>query len=96
MNSFATFCVCACSCMYLFNYFYFGCFNNFCLFGSRILSTPKARPILVNGAVRKGERLIPPSSFEILMRITFPASSARLKVGTHGAFAVSEDRCIVN
>lgn len=45
----------------------------------RILSTPKARPILVNGAVRKGERLIPPSSFEILMRITFPASSARLK-----------------
>ncbi|KAE9584404.1 putative transmembrane protein [Lupinus albus] len=33
----------------------------------KILSTPKARPILVNGAVRKGERLIPPSSFEILV-----------------------------
>ncbi|XP_057962000.1 uncharacterized protein LOC131153601 isoform X2 [Malania oleifera] len=45
----------------------------------RILSAPKARTILVNGAVRKGERLMPPSSFEILMRVTFPASSARVK-----------------
>lgn len=45
----------------------------------RIMSSPKARTILVNGAVRKGERLIPPSSFEILMRVTFPASSARVK-----------------
>ncbi|KAE9601057.1 putative transmembrane protein [Lupinus albus] len=45
----------------------------------KILSTPKARPILVNGAVRKGERLIPPSSFEILVRVTYPQSSARLK-----------------
>ncbi|KAG2320950.1 hypothetical protein Bca4012_056031 [Brassica carinata] len=45
----------------------------------RILSNPKARTILVNGAVRKGERLIPPPSFEILMRLTFPASSARVK-----------------
>ncbi|KAI9126414.1 hypothetical protein K1719_002835 [Acacia pycnantha] len=43
------------------------------------LSAPKARSILVNGAVRKGERLIPPSSFEILMRVTFPVSSARVK-----------------
>lgn len=45
----------------------------------RIMSAPKARPILVNGAVRKGERLMPPSAFEILMRVTFPASSARVK-----------------
>ncbi|KAG5378999.1 hypothetical protein IGI04_026841 [Brassica rapa subsp. trilocularis] len=39
----------------------------------------QARTILVNGAVRKGERLIPPPSFEILMRLAFPASSARVK-----------------
>ncbi|KAL9265354.1 Transmembrane protein 214-B-like protein [Drosera capensis] len=45
----------------------------------RILAAPKARSILVNGAVRKGERLIPPSSLEILTRLTFPALSARLK-----------------
>ncbi|KAJ4869510.1 hypothetical protein Rs2_48932 [Raphanus sativus] len=38
----------------------------------RILSNPKARAILVSGPVRKGERLIPPPSFEILMRLTFP------------------------
>ena len=50
------------------------------LFCTRILSTPKARTILVNGAVRKGERLVPPSAFEILIRVTFPASSARVKV----------------
>ncbi|XP_009115558.1 uncharacterized protein LOC103840791 [Brassica rapa] len=45
----------------------------------RIVSNPKARTILVSGAVRKGERLIPPPSFEVLMRLTFPASSARVK-----------------
>lgn len=45
----------------------------------RILSTPKARQVLVNGAVRKGERLIPPSAFEILVQVSFPASSARVK-----------------
>ncbi|CAN6852249.1 unnamed protein product [Brassica oleracea] len=45
----------------------------------KMLSNPKARTILVNGAVRKGERLIPPPMFEILVRITFPASSARVK-----------------
>ncbi|KAH7533793.1 hypothetical protein FEM48_Zijuj04G0169500 [Ziziphus jujuba var. spinosa] len=44
-----------------------------------ILSTPKSRPILLNGAVRKGERLVPPSSLDLLMRITFPAPSARVK-----------------
>lgn len=45
----------------------------------RILAAPKARSILVNGAVRKGERLIPPAELEILMRATFPVSSARVK-----------------
>lgn len=45
----------------------------------RILAAPKARSILVNGAVRKGERLIPPAQLEILMRATFPVSSARIK-----------------
>ncbi|TYI88549.1 hypothetical protein E1A91_D04G218200v1 [Gossypium mustelinum] len=44
-----------------------------------ILSASKARTILVNAAVRKGERLVPPASFEILMRVTFPASSSRVK-----------------
>ncbi|KAF5750148.1 hypothetical protein HS088_TW03G00480 [Tripterygium wilfordii] len=45
----------------------------------RILSAPKARPILVNGAVRKGERLMPPSALEIALRATFPMSAARVK-----------------
>ncbi|XP_022727908.1 uncharacterized protein LOC111283610 [Durio zibethinus] len=45
----------------------------------RIASSPKVRPILVNGAVRKGDRLVPPSALGILMRITFPAPSARIK-----------------
>jgi hypothetical protein len=44
------------------------------------LSAPKARSILVSGAVRKGERLMPPSALEILLRATFPPSSARIKV----------------
>ncbi|PNX78970.1 hypothetical protein L195_g034953, partial [Trifolium pratense] len=45
----------------------------------KILSTPKARPILVN-AVKKGERLILPPAFETLIRLTFPSSSKRSKV----------------
>ncbi|KAL8241843.1 hypothetical protein R6Q59_012145 [Mikania micrantha] len=45
----------------------------------RILSAPKARTILVNGAVRKGERLMPPSALDLLLRVTFPSSSARVK-----------------
>ncbi|CAN4126827.1 unnamed protein product [Withania somnifera] len=45
----------------------------------RIVSFPKARAILINGAVRKGERVVPPSALELLMRITFPAPSARIK-----------------
>nr|DAD28428.1 TPA_asm: hypothetical protein HUJ06_029896 [Nelumbo nucifera] len=38
----------------------------------RILSAPKARSILLYGSVRKGEWLVPPSAFEMLMRSTFP------------------------
>ncbi|PIN21749.1 hypothetical protein CDL12_05559 [Handroanthus impetiginosus] len=45
----------------------------------RILAAPKARVILVNNAVRKGERLMPPAALELLLHVTFPASSARVK-----------------
>ncbi|KAL1090413.1 hypothetical protein V6Z11_D07G086700 [Gossypium hirsutum] len=45
----------------------------------RIISSLKARPILANGAVRKGDRLVPLSALDILMRLTFPAPSARVK-----------------
>ncbi|KAL4586724.1 hypothetical protein LXL04_011368 [Taraxacum kok-saghyz] len=45
----------------------------------RILSAPKARVILVNSAVRKGERLMPPSALDLLLRVTFPSSSSRVK-----------------
>ncbi|KAK3218491.1 hypothetical protein Dsin_012461 [Dipteronia sinensis] len=45
----------------------------------RILSSPKARTILINGAVRKGERLVPPSALDLLMRVTFPVPSVRVK-----------------
>ncbi|ONM30292.1 hypothetical protein ZEAMMB73_Zm00001d040010 [Zea mays] len=45
----------------------------------RILSVTKARSILLNGAVRKGERLVPPVSFDLFMRATFPVSNARVK-----------------
>ncbi|KAK6927844.1 hypothetical protein RJ641_006435 [Dillenia turbinata] len=45
----------------------------------KILSSPKARIILLNGAVRKGERLVPPSALELLMRSTFPAPATRIK-----------------
>ncbi|GMH26293.1 hypothetical protein Nepgr_028136 [Nepenthes gracilis] len=45
----------------------------------RILSSPKSRQILLNGAVRKGERLVPPQALEVLIRLTFPSPSARIK-----------------
>ncbi|KAK9074547.1 hypothetical protein SSX86_007145 [Deinandra increscens subsp. villosa] len=45
----------------------------------RVLSAPKAETILVNSAVRKGERLLPPSALDLLLRATFPSSSARVK-----------------
>ncbi|WRX09933.1 hypothetical protein QQP08_002420, partial [Theobroma cacao] len=37
-------------------------------------------PILVNGVVRKGKRLVPPSTLKLLMRIAFPGPLARVKV----------------
>ncbi|KAL0326880.1 UNVERIFIED_CONTAM: hypothetical protein Sangu_1766000 [Sesamum angustifolium] len=45
----------------------------------RIVGAPKARSILVSNAVRKGERLIPPMALDLLLHVTFPASSARVK-----------------
>uniref|UniRef100_A0A1J3JZS4 Uncharacterized protein n=1 Tax=Noccaea caerulescens TaxID=107243 RepID=A0A1J3JZS4_NOCCA len=48
-------------------------------FVENILSNPEARAILVNNAVREGERLIPLASFEILLRLTFPDPSGRVK-----------------
>ncbi|XP_011101474.1 uncharacterized protein LOC105179520 isoform X2 [Sesamum indicum] len=45
----------------------------------RIVSSPKARIILLNRAVRKGERLVPPSALEFLMRTTF-SGTERLQV----------------
>ncbi|KAG9157785.1 hypothetical protein Leryth_024311 [Lithospermum erythrorhizon] len=52
----------------------------------QILSSPKARTILVNGAVRKGERVVPPAALELLMHATFPAPSARVKDKTTERF----------
>lgn len=48
-------------------------------FVEEILSRPRARTILVDGALRERDPLIPVSSFEILVRLTFPAPSARVK-----------------
>ncbi|CAI9096023.1 OLC1v1032085C1 [Oldenlandia corymbosa var. corymbosa] len=45
----------------------------------RILSRPNAKKILVNGAVRKGERLVPPSALDLLLHVTFPTSSTKIK-----------------
>ncbi|KAK6134196.1 hypothetical protein DH2020_032052 [Rehmannia glutinosa] len=45
----------------------------------RIMAAPKARSILLNSAVRKGERLMPPAALDLLLHVTFPASSARVK-----------------
>ncbi|XP_042011257.1 transmembrane protein 214-A-like [Salvia splendens] len=45
----------------------------------RIVAVPKARSILVNNAVRKGERLMPPVALDLLLRVTFPAPHARVK-----------------
>eukprot|EP00475_Leptophrys_vorax_P023644 TRINITY_DN32394_c0_g1_i1.p1 TRINITY_DN32394_c0_g1~~TRINITY_DN32394_c0_g1_i1.p1 ORF type:complete len:610 (-),score=50.92 TRINITY_DN32394_c0_g1_i1:436-2223(-) len=39
----------------------------------------KARAVLVNGAYRKGERLVPPAAFEQFLRLAFPTNSARTK-----------------
>jgi len=49
-------------------------------FFNRIITFPKARSILLNGAVRKGERVVPPWALDSLLRVTFPLPSARIKV----------------
>ncbi|CAH8313373.1 unnamed protein product [Eruca vesicaria subsp. sativa] len=48
-------------------------------FVEEIMSHPKAPTILVDGAIREGQPLIPLPSFEILVRLTFPPRSARVK-----------------
>ncbi|KAG5052938.1 hypothetical protein AAZX31_02G230200 [Glycine max] len=45
----------------------------------RIITSPKARSILLNGAVRRGERVVPPWALDSLLRVTFPLPSARVK-----------------
>jgi len=40
----------------------------------------KARSTLINGAVRKGERLVTPAALDLYMRLSFPAPEARTKV----------------
>ncbi|KAI4991641.1 hypothetical protein ZWY2020_040027 [Hordeum vulgare] len=48
----------------------------------RFLSTPnasKARAMLLNGAVRKGERVVPAGTLDLFMRCTFPVPNARVK-----------------
>ncbi|KAK7385680.1 hypothetical protein VNO78_31474 [Psophocarpus tetragonolobus] len=45
----------------------------------RIIAFPKSRSILLNGAVRKGERVVPPWALDSLLRVTFPLPSARVK-----------------
>ncbi|XP_056850209.1 uncharacterized protein LOC130494577 [Raphanus sativus] len=48
-------------------------------FVEEILSRPRAPAILVDGALREGEPLIPLTSFEILVRLAFPAPDARVE-----------------
>lgn len=56
--------------------------NVFSLGEIRILSFPKAHTVLINGAVKRAERLVTPSALEVLMRVTFPGPSLRIKVGS--------------
>ncbi|CAM6047134.1 unnamed protein product [Sphagnum compactum] len=39
----------------------------------------KARPVLLNGHLRKGERLVPPLSLDLVMRASFPADATVTK-----------------
>ncbi len=57
------------------------------LIESCILENTKARPILLNGAIRKGERILPPSALNLLMQVAFPLDSARTK-GTERFVAI--------
>jgi hypothetical protein len=58
------------------------------------LSTPEARPVLVNCAVRKGEQLIPPRAFETLIRVTFP-SSTRVKIDVQVVLVIFAFGCVI-
>ncbi|BBN01105.1 hypothetical protein MPTK1_2g04670 [Marchantia polymorpha subsp. ruderalis] len=42
-------------------------------------NTKKARTILLNGATRKGERLVPPAAYELVLRAAYPIESAKTK-----------------
>lgn len=42
-------------------------------------NTKKARQILLNNPIRKGERLVPPPALNILLHLAFPSDSARTK-----------------
>lgn len=57
------------------------------LIESCILENTKARPILLNGAIRKGERIVPTSALNLLMQAAFPLDSARTK-GTERFVAI--------
>ncbi|KAL2642219.1 hypothetical protein R1flu_009806 [Riccia fluitans] len=42
-------------------------------------NTKKARTVLLNGATRKGERLVPAASYELVLRAAYPNESAKTK-----------------
>jgi hypothetical protein len=58
------------------------------------LSTPEARPVLVNGAVRKGEQLIPPPAFDALIRVTFPSPN-RVKIDVQVVLVIFAFGCVI-
>ncbi|KAL3692870.1 hypothetical protein R1sor_006521 [Riccia sorocarpa] len=47
--------------------------------GLLFTNTKKARTVLLNGATRKGERLVPPASYELVLRAAYPNESAKTK-----------------
>ncbi len=55
--------------------------NSYLCSGSVLfVNLKKARPVLLNGFLRRGERLVPPMSLDLIMRVSFPSDSARTKV----------------
>ncbi|CAF2151017.1 unnamed protein product [Brassica napus] len=48
----------------------------------RMMSRPKAQTMLVDGALREGEPLIPLPSLEILVLLTFSSPSTGVKVSS--------------
>jgi hypothetical protein len=49
---------------------------------------------LVNGAVRKGEQLIPPPAFDTLIRVTFPSSN-RVKIDVQVVLVIFAFGCVI-